>query len=54
MYYHYFKVIADSKNFDEGLVKIRNDNLSEYPNVIDAVKTYSLLPEVCHFEKKNL
>lgn len=46
MYYHYFKTIAESNSFIEGLAKVSRDNLSEYNNVIDAGKKYNLLPEV--------
>lgn len=46
MYYHYFKTIAESNSFMEGLAKVSRDNLSEYNNVIDAGKKYNLLPEV--------
>ncbi|XP_029038463.2 probable C-mannosyltransferase DPY19L1 isoform X1 [Osmia bicornis bicornis] len=46
MYYYYYKTIAESKTFMDGLRKITHDNISEYGNVIDATKKYSLLPEV--------
>lgn len=46
MYYSYYKTIAESKDFFEGMDKISHDNLSEYDNVIDASKKYNLLPEV--------
>ncbi|XP_076656106.1 C-mannosyltransferase dpy-19 [Halictus rubicundus] len=46
MYYSYFKTIAESKTFMEGWEKISHDNISEYGNVINAGKKYSLLPEL--------
>lgn len=48
MYYYYYKTIAESKTFMDGLIKITHDNISEYGNVIDATKKYSLMPEVCY------
>lgn len=55
MYYHYFKVIAESDTFAQGLNKIMNDELSEYPKTLNACSKYTLMPEVSrvHFEKKN-
>lgn len=46
MYYSYYKTIAESKDFFDGMEKLSRDNLSEYGNVIDASRKYSLLPEV--------
>ncbi|XP_076639114.1 protein C-mannosyl-transferase DPY19L1 isoform X1 [Colletes latitarsis] len=46
MYYSYYKIIAESKTFMEGLNKISNDNISEYGNIIDATQKYRLLPEL--------
>ncbi|KAL7299964.1 hypothetical protein TKK_0007280 [Trichogramma kaykai] len=46
MYYSYFKSIAESENFFEGLHKVHHDNLSEYPSVINAESKYNLGPEV--------
>lgn len=46
MYYSYYKTIAESKDFFDGMNKLSRDNLSEYGNVIDASRKYSLLPEV--------
>lgn len=46
MYYSYYKTIAESKDFFDGMQKLSHDNLSEYGNVIDATKKYNLLPEV--------
>nr|XP_012139745.1 PREDICTED: probable C-mannosyltransferase DPY19L1 isoform X2 [Megachile rotundata] len=46
MYYYYYKTIAESETFMDGLRKISHDNISEYGNVIDATKKYSLMPEV--------
>ncbi|XP_011696090.1 PREDICTED: probable C-mannosyltransferase DPY19L1 isoform X2 [Wasmannia auropunctata] len=46
MYYSYYKTIAESENFFDGMDKLRHDNLSEYSNVIDASRKYNLLPEI--------
>lgn len=46
MYYSYFKTIAESASFYEGMQKVHHDNLSEYPNIINAESKYSLGPEV--------
>ncbi|CAK9801429.1 C-mannosyltransferase dpy-19 [Anthophora plagiata] len=46
MYYSYYKTIAESKTFMEGLRKISHDNISEYGNVFNAARKYSLLPEL--------
>jgi len=53
MYYSYYKTIAESKDFFDGLDKISHDNLSEYGNVIDASRKYSLLPEVIILNKTS-
>lgn len=50
MYYSYYKTIAESKTFMDGLRKISHDNISEYGNVINAARKYSLLPEVLYDE----
>nr|XP_012218263.1 PREDICTED: C-mannosyltransferase dpy-19 isoform X1 [Linepithema humile] len=46
MYYSYYKTIAESKDFFDGMDKLSYDNLSEYGNIIDATRKYSLLPEI--------
>jgi len=46
MYYSYYKTIAESKDFFDGMDRLSHDNLSEYGNVIDASRKYNLLPEV--------
>ena len=51
LYYSYFKSIAESRNFDEGVHKIHRDNLSEYPNIINAESKYNLGPEVSYIYK---
>ncbi|KYM99528.1 Protein dumpy-19 [Cyphomyrmex costatus] len=45
MYYSYYKIIAESNNFSDGMEKLCHDNLSEYDNVIDVTKKYNVLPE---------
>ncbi|XP_054004202.1 C-mannosyltransferase dpy-19 [Hylaeus anthracinus] len=46
MYYSYYKTIAESKTYTEGLSKIINDDISEHGNVINAGQKYKLLPEL--------
>lgn len=53
MYYSYYKTIAESKDFFTGMEKLSHDNLSEYSNVIDASRKYSLLPEVILLNKTS-
>ena len=53
MYYSYYKTIAESKTFFDGMNKLSRDNLSEYNNVIYATRKYSLLPEVIILDKTS-
>ena len=46
MYYSYYKTLVEAENILEGFKKVESDNISEYPNVIDATQKYSILPEV--------
>ncbi|CAL7933336.1 unnamed protein product [Xylocopa violacea] len=46
MYYSYYKTIAEAKTFSDGMKRIIHDNISEYGNVINAARKYSLLPEL--------
>ena len=46
MYYFYYKTLVEADNLSIGFAKIASDNISEYPNVIDASQKYNILPEV--------
>ncbi|XP_027719468.1 probable C-mannosyltransferase DPY19L2 [Vombatus ursinus] len=46
LYYSYFKTVIEAPTFLRGLWLIMNDNLTEFPLVINAVKRFHLYPEV--------
>ncbi|XP_078591642.1 protein C-mannosyl-transferase DPY19L1-like [Branchiostoma floridae x Branchiostoma japonicum] len=46
LYYSYFKTIAESKTFLEGLHAVMYDNVTEYPTTINVLKRFNLYPEV--------
>ncbi|CAD1480605.1 unnamed protein product, partial [Heterotrigona itama] len=54
MYYSYYKTIAESKTFMDGLRKISHDNISEYGNVINAARKYNLLPETLYALRNSM
>lgn len=46
LYYYYYQTIAEAKDFSSGLYQIFHNNFTEYPNTINALEKFSILPEI--------
>ena len=45
-YYYFYKTIATAPSFSQGLHKLYRNNVTEFPNTINALNRFNLYPEV--------
>lgn len=46
LYYYFYQTIAEAKDFPTGLHNIFYNNFTEYPNTINAIERFNVLPEI--------
>lgn len=46
LYYSYFKTIAEAPTFADGIKKLTENNLTEYPNTINTIQKFYIFPEL--------
>lgn len=46
LYYSYYKTLVEADDFRSGMKMIFNDNLTEFPSTINAVKKFNIHPEI--------
>lgn len=46
LYYYFYQTIAEAKDFPTGLHNIFYNNFTEFPNTINAIERFNVLPEI--------
>lgn len=46
LYYYVYQTIAEAKDFRSGFEEILKNNFTQYPNTINLVEYFSILPEI--------